>query len=103
MKYPIKLFNNSGILSLSSKYLLDYEPLTSSQSRVSFEIKLMVEYETIKNYEYCKIGEYCYTINDVTIISKDTCKIEIESDNYLSHMINFEYLWNWGGDKDTDK
>lgn len=98
MIYPIKLFNNSKLLSLSSDYLLDYECLNSTQYGISLEIKLMVKYENIKNYKYCKIGEYYYIIKNIKSISKDRCKIEIETNNFLTHTINLEYLWLFGSE-----
>ena len=96
MKYPIKLFNNSEVLSLSSEYLVDFELLNSTQDKTQLEIKLKTKYENIKNYDYCKIGEYYYIIKNITLISKDAFKIELETDSFLNHKINLEYLWLWG-------
>ena len=50
MKYPIKLFNNSELLSLSSDHLVDFNFLNATQYGLSLEIKLRAKYE--KSLEY---------------------------------------------------
>lgn len=103
MQYTIKLYNSSGFSKenipdrpslLDDLEIIEVPSLNILQDRFLSEITLKVEYETIKNCDYCKIGNTYYFIDNILSTSRDVCKIFIKMD-YLTSVggvINLDFI-----------
>ena len=89
MPYTIKLYNSSGFSKenipdspalLDDLEVIEVPSLNILQDRFLSEVTLKVEYETIKNCDYCRIGDSYYFIDNILSTSRDVCKIFIKMD-----------------------
>ena len=103
MQYTIKLYNSSGFSKenipdkpslLDDLEVIEVPSLNILQDRFLSEITLKVEYETIKNCDYCKIGNTYYFIDNILSTSRDVCKIFIKMDclTTAGGVINLDFI-----------
>lgn len=103
MQYTIKLYNSSGFSKenipdspslLDDLEVVEVPSLNILQDRFLSEITLKVEYETIKNCDYCRIGDTYYFINNILSTSRDVCKIFIKMDCLTSAggIVNLDFI-----------
>ena len=103
MPYTIKLYNSSGFSKenipdspslLDDLEVVEVPSLNILQDRFLSEVTLKVEYETIKNCDYCKIGDSYYFIDNILSTSRDVCKIFIKMDCLTSAggVVNLDFI-----------
>ena len=103
MPYTIKLYNSSGFSKenipdspalLDDLEVIEVPSLNILQDRFLSEVTLKVDYETIKNCDYCRIGDSYYFIDNILVTSRDVCKIFIKMDCLTSAggVVNLDFI-----------
>lgn len=103
MQYTIKLYNSSGFSKenipdspslLNDLEVIEVPSLNILQDRFLSEVTLKVEYETIKNCDYCRIGDTYYFIDNILSTSRDVCKIFIKMDclTTAGGVVNLDFI-----------
>lgn len=93
MAYTCKLFLNTGFNSINipdspalvnGMSSVDVPALELNQERFLPSVRVRAAWDTIKNADYCKVGDFYYTINSITMVSGDVAEISLTPDYVTS-------------------